>query len=264
MADSGYGIFSVAYAASSRGHAFVLRLTKQRFNALKRKACLVSTSDQINVWSHRWVPSKDDRKSHPDLPEDAALEVTLHEIVISDTLTLLLVSDLTSDSTVLADLYKKRVDVEIDIRNFKVVLDAEHIRARSVEMFHKELLTSIVAYNLVTQFRRQAAELVNEPPRRMSFKRTWTTFRVFLLSEMYTDPASWRKQYRIALGYAMMDKLPNRPGRSFEREAYRQTPKSRAFKKENPNLTRESVKKTIQVPLGWKPTPRVEADRGGR
>ena len=30
----------------------------------------------------------------------------------------------------------------------------------------------VVSYNLVTQFRRQAAELVDLPPRRMSFKRT--------------------------------------------------------------------------------------------
>ena len=234
MADSGYGIFSVAHGASSAGHNFLLRLTKQRFIALKRKARLVTDSERIKVWSHVWVPSKKDRKTHPDLPEDAALQVTLHEIVISDTLTLWLVTDLTSDSTVLADLYKKRGDIEVDIRNFKVVLDAEHIRARSVEMFFKELLTSNVAYNLVTQFRRQAAELAGEPPRRMSFKRTWTTFRVFLLSEMYTDAANWRKQYAIALSYAIMDKLPNRPGRNFEREAYWKTPKSNGFKKRKP------------------------------
>ncbi len=36
-------------------------------------------------------------------------------------------------------------------------------------------MTSQVAYNLVTQFRRQAAALAELPPRRLSFKRTWTT-----------------------------------------------------------------------------------------
>lgn len=60
-------------------------------------------------------------------------------------------------ASVFADLYRHRGDVEIDIRNFKVVLNAEQIAARSVDMFHKELLTSLTAYNLVTQFRRQAA-----------------------------------------------------------------------------------------------------------
>ena len=108
----------------------------------------------------------------------------------------------------------------MDIRNLKVVLDTENIRARSGEMFHKELLASLVVYHLVMQFRRQAATLINASPRQMSFKRTWTTFRQFLLSAMYTDPAAWRERYRFALSYAMRDKLPNRPGRRFAREAY--------------------------------------------
>lgn len=83
----------------------------------------------------------------------------LHEVVISKGLTLLLVSDLQASAKEMADAYKRRVDVEIDIRNVKVVMDAEQMRARNVAMFHKELLLSMVAYNLVTQFRRQAAEL---------------------------------------------------------------------------------------------------------
>jgi hypothetical protein len=69
------------------------------------------------------------------------------------------------------------------------------------------------------------------PPRRLSFKRTWTTFRTFLLSAMFTDAASWRERYRLALHYAMRDRLPHRPGRSYEREAYGRRPKSTHFKK---------------------------------
>jgi hypothetical protein len=124
--------------------------------------------------------------------------------------------------------------VEFDIRDMKIVLDMETIRAKSGEMFRKELLMSVVAYNLVVQFRRQAAELANLPPRRLRFKRTWTTFRTFLLSAMYTDAQSWRERYRQALSYAMYDKLPNRPGRSYKREAYGRRPKSSQFKKREP------------------------------
>ena len=103
----------------------------------------------------------------------------LHEVVINSNLTLLLVTDLPDTAADLADLYAHRVDVEVDLRNLKVVLDTENIRARSVDTFRKELLASVVSYNLVTQFRRQAADLVDLPPRRMSFKRTWTTYRQF-------------------------------------------------------------------------------------
>lgn len=231
MGDSGFGIFAVAYQSASAGHGFVLRMTQQRFASLIRMATLVETGENYRVWVHEWRPSAKERKTHPDLPNDAVLKVRLHEIVVSDSLTLLVVTDLEESSAVLAGLYERRGDVEIDIRNLKVVLNTEQILARSVDTFHKELLASMVSYNLVTQFRCQAAELIREPPRRMSFKRTWTTFNQFLLSSMFTDAVLWLAKYRIALSYATLDKLPNRPGRRFEREVYPKRPKSNHFKK---------------------------------
>ena len=147
-----------------------------------------------------------------------------------------MVTSLPNSAEELSDLYRLRGDIEIDIRNLKVVLNTERILARSVEMFHKELLMSLVAYNLVTQFRRQAAALIHQPPRRMSFKRTWTTFNIFLWSSSatLTDAAGWRAKYRQALTIAAHDKLPNRPGRSFKRETYTRRPKSNHFKKRTP------------------------------
>lgn len=238
MGDSGFGIFVVAYQIASAGHGLVLRMTKQRFASLTKKAKLIESDAHHRVWSHEWKPSAKERRTHPDLPNDAVLQVRLHEIVVNEYLTLRLVTDLSDPSAVLADLYKRRGDVEIDIRNLKVVLNTENIRARSVDTFLKELLASIVSYNLVTQFRCQAAELIQQPPRRMSFKRTWTTFSQFLLSAMFTEPAQWREKYRTALSYATLDKLPNRPGRNFERETYPKRPKSNQFKKRTRNSNR--------------------------
>jgi hypothetical protein len=234
MADAGFGIFSVAYQIKLAGHTCLLRVTQQRFDSLTKKAQLIESGEHHKVWSHLWTPSAKERTSHPDLPQAAALHVCLHEIVINEHLTLLLATDLEESSGELAALYERRGDVEIDIRNLKVVLDTEHLRARSVDTVMKELLASVVSYNLVTQFRCQAAELISEPPRRMSFKRIWTTFNQFLLQSMYTEPGEWREKYRFALSYATLDKLPNRPGRRFERETYAKRPKSNQFKKRKP------------------------------
>jgi hypothetical protein len=254
LADAAYGIFSFAWAAHAAGQSFVLRMTSKRFEALRRKAVLLSEQNikkgqkgrkkqaipaevsayQYQTYTLAWSPSDEERKANPDLPGDAVLQVRLHEIVINKQLTLLLVTDLNDNddsASALADLYELRTHMEIDIRNFKIVLDAEHIRARSVEMFHKELLLSNVSYNLVSQFRRQAAAIIEEPPRRMSFKRIWTTFRMFLLGAMHTTALQWREQYRTALSYATLDKLPNRPDRRYERETYPRRPKSDQFKK---------------------------------
>lgn len=236
MADAGFGIFAVAREAQLLKRDFTFRLTDSRFQALRRKATVVSRSSTSVTYSLTWCPSPKDRQHHPEYPADAAIEVRLHEIRIHDTLTLFLVTSLPHSAEALSDLYHQRGDIEIDIRNLKVVLNTERQTARSVEMFHKELLTSLVAYNLVTQFRRQAAALIAEPPRRLSFKRTWTTFNIFLWSSSAHDAPQWRTQYRKALTIATHDKLPLRPGRSFERETYPRRPKSNQFKKRKPKL----------------------------
>ncbi len=115
------------------------------------------------------------------LPCDAAIEVAIHEIELDDGSFLHLVTTLQIDATSAAELYSRRYDVEFDIRDLKVTMDAENILAHSVVMVKKELLTSVVAFNLIAQFRRQAAKLVGIQPRRLSFKGVWLSFRDHLL-----------------------------------------------------------------------------------
>ena len=159
MADSGFGIYSVAHHTLAAGHDFLFRLTRQRFKAFRRQAQFIDQGPSHKSYHLLWKPSVKDRQSTPDLPPDAMLEVVLHEVQIGEHGTLYLVSSLEMDGPSAAVIYARRYDMEFDIRDFKVTLDAENIRAKSVEMFRKELLGSLVAYNLVAQFRRQAAKL---------------------------------------------------------------------------------------------------------
>lgn len=158
----------------------------------------------------------------------------VHEVVLDPQLTLRLVTLLSESAPRVAELYGQRWEVEVDIRNVKVVLDTESIRARSEEMFRKELLTSMAAYNLVVQVRRQAARLAKVPVKKLSFTGVWTTFRQSLLTHLHQDPATWRERFELTLRYARRDTLPNRPGRSFERTVYPRRPKGSTFKKRTP------------------------------
>lgn len=232
--DAGFGLFAVAWKAFARGHSFVLRMAPNRLAALAKQAPIVEQSATHTVREHVWTPSSRERATHPGLPAEAAIRVRLHERVINDQLTLRLVTNLTDDSETLAALYEQRTHVETDLRNLKIVLDAEHIRARSEDVFRQELLASIVFYNLVTQFRAQAAQLVRKSPRQMSFKRIWTTFRMFLLKPVFTTPQEYREKFRRALSCATLDVLPHRPGRRFPREAYQRRPKTQHFRKRIP------------------------------
>ena len=109
------------------------------------------------VWKLNWEPSRWDRKNHPELPADAAVAVWLHEVVVSASLTLWLVTTLGNTSANLAALYRLRQDVETDIRDVKRTLRVEEMRGKSEDMVRKEWAMGMVAYNLVVQVRRLAA-----------------------------------------------------------------------------------------------------------
>lgn len=231
MADAAFGIFDVAWQLRRCQRNFLLRLTVERFESHRRQATLVSHRDHVKTYQLKWRPSSKERKTHTDLPPDAQIEVFLHEIQLSKTEKLYLVTTLTDDGAELTKLYQKRYDAEIDIRNFKVVLNAEATRVQSTEMFQKELWTSVLSYNLVCQFRREAAQQAKLRSRQLSFKRVLSTFEIFLLSHLFKSPTEARLAFDRALTYAMKDKLPNRPNRHYDREAYQRRPKSAQFQK---------------------------------
>lgn len=232
MADAGFGIYSVAHHSIQAGHDFLFRLTKSRFKALRRHAELIDEGPTHKTYHLLWKPSAKDRKSNPDLPEDASLDVVLHEVEINSNSTLYLVSGLELDGPTAATLYCRRYDVEFDIRDVKVTLDAKNIRAKSVKMFQKELYTSVVAYNLVAQFRRQSAKLAQVQPRRLSFKGVWTTLKNRLLLQPACSFDAWLERYAEALYRASEKKHPNRPEpRSSPRKAHPRRPKTTKFEK---------------------------------
>lgn len=231
LADSGFGIFSVAWHTVAAGQTILFRLTKSRFKSLRRQAELVKKTKNTAMYQLTWTPTAKDRQANPELPEDASLEVILHEVLIEGG-SLYLVTNLSASSEQAGEIYSYRYDVEHDIRDVKVTLDTERIRARSVDMFHKELLTSIVAYNLLVQFRRQAARVAKVPPRRLSFTGVWNTFQSFLLHRPPCSASEWLDRFEDALRRAARDKLPNRPDRSYPRRAHPRRSKSTKFMKQ--------------------------------
>jgi hypothetical protein len=258
LADAGYGIFSVVHAMLGAGHDILFRLTKSRFKALRRKAELIEQTEGASRYRLEWRPSAKDRKTHPELPQDASVTVELHAIKLDNDQWLYLVTSMDLDSEQAADLYARRYDVEHDIRDIKVTLGVENMRAQSDEMVRKEMLCSMVAYNLVVQLRREAAKVAKLPPRRLSFTGVWNTMQSCLLHQSHCDASTWQERYAAALSMASTDKLPNRPGRSYPRRAHPKRPKSTKFMKQQAKLETASVDKpppetTKQMPLGASP-----------
>lgn len=232
VADAGLGIFAVAHEAQRASHHFVMRLKADRFRSYTKRGRLVSETSKGKVWELDWKPTSKERKTTPELPADASLNVRIHEFFLEDDQSLYLITSLRNEIGEVAELYSCRFDVETDIRDIKVTLNTENIRAQSEEMVRKELYTSLIAYNLVIQFRRQAASLANVPPRRLSFRGAWDTYQAFLLRDLSVlSPEDCISRYEQALEIASRDKIPERPGRSYRRAAHPRRPKTTKWQK---------------------------------
>ena len=246
IADAGLGIFSVAHGAIEAGHDVVLRLSKSRFKSLIKRAQPIFD----NTWALAWTPTAKERKTTPELPADAQVEIRIHRKELGNGDAVYLATTLLRHQRVeVFDLYQCRQDVETDIGDIKVAMNTENIRAKSKEMVLKELYTSLIAYNAVVQFRRDAARVASKPPRRMSFKGIWDTFESFLRRDLLVlTPEQCVQRYERALQVASKDIIPNRPGRNYKRQAHPRRPKSTKWHKkqtqdakQNQNLSDDST-----------------------
>lgn len=250
LADRGFGIFSVAHYTHQAGHDFLFRLSMARFKSHRKKAELVDQGDSYKSYRLQWKPSPKERATTPDLPADAALDVFIHEVELESGKTLAMVSSMDFDATCLAELYRRRYDVEFDIRDVKVTMDTENIRAKSVEMVMKELMGSIIAYNLVVQFRRDAAQLAKVPPRRLSFSGVWLSFQDHLLRRTCETFQQWQAAFKKGLASAAKRKHPVRKKpRDYPRIAHTRRQKSTKFQK--------SLR--MKKPASDSPPPKIES-----
>jgi hypothetical protein len=229
LADSAYGIYHIAYKANEYGHNFVLRLTSERFEYHVKNAELISQSEDSRVYYLNWRPSNKERRKHPSFPTETSIQVRVHATKIGEEW-LYLITDLAATTQELKSLYFKRYDIEVDIRNIKVVLQAEYFNCKSEEMLRKEIGMAMVAYNLTTQLRRQAAAKAQCKPRELSFTGVWTVYRHHLQNCIFSNETELEEALNNAIDRASKQTLPKRPGRSYEREAYKRRTKSSQFK----------------------------------
>ena len=69
----------------------------------------------------------------------------------------------------IAELYRSRWLVELDIRTIKITLDMDVLRCKTPEMVRREVWTHLLAYNLIRRTILQSAQLSGLSPRELSF-----------------------------------------------------------------------------------------------
>jgi len=180
VGDANFGVFSVAWTAAQHDHPVVLRLTTARAMRLAGGPLQDGTDRRI-----QWKPTREDRRSHPGLPKDACVSgrLIVRQVQPSngDKAFLLAVFATSEDSVEqVVELYGKRWNIELDLRQLKGTLRLDQLTCTSEDMVAKELDVAMLAYNLVRAVIYLTALKAGREPRAFSFTRVKNVLEAFL------------------------------------------------------------------------------------
>jgi hypothetical protein len=121
----------------------------------------------------------------------------------------------------LGELYQRRWNVELDLRNIKTTLGMDVLNCRTPEMNRKQLWVHLLAYNLIRLLMVEAARSAAIHPRQLSFKHTVQILTAWLSKGLF-DQTDQGKSAILRL--IAQRKVGNRPKR-IEPRARKRRPK---------------------------------------
>lgn len=211
VGDANFGVFSVAYASTERDHPVVLRMTMARARSLTKGELQDGMDLQI-----QWTPTRDDRRSHPELPADASVSgrLIVRRVQPSDgsqPFLLPLFTTLKDEAGSIFELYGRRWDIETDLNCLKSTLRLDQLTCSTVEMVAKEIDVAILAYNLVRALMWVAAQKAGLKPRQFSFTRCRNVMQAFApLIAAAADEREAQRLFDKMMYYVGQAKLPTR------------------------------------------------------
>ena len=127
----------------------------------------------------------------------------------------------------LAELYRRRWQVELFFRNIKSTMRMDVLRCLSPQMIRRELHMHMIAYNLIRALMLQAALAFAAPLSRISFKGAGDTLRQWAphLACIAAIPTLYRHLFLSLLQIISKDLVPLRPNRA-EPRAVKRRPKN--------------------------------------
>lgn len=137
----------------------------------------------------------------------------------------------------LADLYARRWQVELDLRNIKTTMGMDVLRCKTSAMVDKELWVGLLAYNLIRLMMAQAAAESGAHPRQLSFKHTvqmWNQWLSYGAGRSQPPPS---ELFRLIA----QRQVGHRPGR-IEPRVCKRRPKSSKWLKVPRSIARQEIR----------------------
>lgn len=239
LADRAFCTYELIARCQQEGAEVLMRLHQARHKALRwDKGKRISPHERLVTWQRpEWRPgSALSRKLWEQLPPYISLRLIKlnYENRSGEKGELVLVTTLTNhskyDGLELAELYARRWDIEVKLRDLKTTLGLEFLSVKSPRLAHKHLWMGVIACNLLRSLMQEAAKGGGTPIWQVSFKGTLDTLRSSHESfrALANQPRLFkaaRRQLQEEIGSKL---LPLRPFRQ-EPRAKKRRPKNYQF-----------------------------------
>ena len=231
LGDRGFGIWSVLAQCLDRQVHGVFRVRGQRRSDWRRGQRL-SKNERLVAWEKpRKRPDYIDETVWALWPE--MLTLRLVRVIISEpgyrTRKVILVTTLLDSQkyppAALAQLYRRRWDMELSLRHLKTTLQMEHLSCKTPENVQRELHLHLLTHNLIRRLMFEAARKANVPLSRISFAGALAAARCTGQAMLQARNQAQRDELIEKL-YSVLaeDLVPDRPGR-WEPRAVKRRPK---------------------------------------
>jgi hypothetical protein len=201
-----------------RGVDFCARLHQRRPVDFRRGRRL-GQDDHLITWTRPKRPEWMSEEVYAQIPQTMTLREIRFQVTVPGrrTKTLVVVTSLLDPKQypkqAIAELYGYRWNVELDIRDIKRTLGLDHLRCKSPAMVRREVLVTLLAYNLIRKLIATAAAVHGCQPRQVGFTlacQTVLSSWMLLATGTCRDPAAL---WPTMLASIAANQVANRPGR---------------------------------------------------
>jgi hypothetical protein len=220
VADRYYCSFFLIAMLGIAGIDFVFQNHTKRKVDFRRGERL-GKKDHIVKWLKPVRPEWMDKETYETMPDTLTVRETKVDgrILVSNFLDTGMVTRLD-----LAELYRMRWTIEIDLKFIKQILKMDVLRGKSPEMVRKEVGVHLLAYNLIRTVMAQAATIHGIAPNTISFKGTVQAMNAFQDKFLYGAEEILATLFDELMCSIVYHRIGDRPGRK-EPRAVKRRPK---------------------------------------
>ena len=197
-------------------------------------------NDHIVNWEKPQKPEWMTQKQYEAYPD----QISIREFKVSGHIYVTTFLDKKYHKAELAQIYKRRWEVELNLRSIKSIMNMDMLSCKTPEMVRKEIGIHLLAYNFIRIIIAKACYEYGVNPWEISFKGSVQLLNEFIPYFISSNQVSNHKMYIEMLKLIVQNKVGNRPDR-VEPRLVKQRPKPFPALKRNRAIEKEKLLRKI-------------------